>query len=98
MYLGYNQSLDGMEVTPKAMPIIGAIYFVSFVTIGTMIMLNLVIGVIINGMDEAQKEIADRSIHEALTHEHTRSLNREQRIDRLKEQLEKISKELSDLA
>ena len=27
-----------------------------------MIMLNLVIGVIINGMDEAQKEIADRTL------------------------------------
>ncbi len=98
IYAGYNQSIVGMEVTPKAMPLLGAAYFVSFVTIGTMIMLNLVIGVIINGMDEAQKEIADRSIHEALTHENSRDLNREQRVNKLKEQLDKISKELSDLA
>ncbi|HAV13041.1 MAG TPA: potassium transporter [Opitutae bacterium] len=97
VYDGYNQSLAGLEVTPKAMPIIGALYFVSFVTIGTMIMLNLVIGVIINGMDEAQREIADRSIHEALTHESSRNLDREQRIEKLKEQLDKISKQLSEL-
>ncbi|MGJ8641600.1 MAG: ion transporter [Opitutaceae bacterium] len=97
VYQGYNQSVAGMEFTPKAMPLIGALYFVSFVTIGTMIMLNLVIGVIINGMDEAQKEIADRSIHDMLTHENSHDLSREQKISKLKEQLDKISKELSDL-
>jgi len=37
-------------------PLIGALYFVSFVMLGTMIMLNLFIGVIIQSMDEAQKE------------------------------------------
>jgi voltage-gated sodium channel len=41
---------------PRAMPIIGALYFVSFVMLGTMIMLNLFIGVIISSMDEAQAE------------------------------------------
>ncbi|MEL6537748.1 MAG: ion transporter [Bacteroidota bacterium] len=32
-------------------------YFVSFVLIGTMIMLNLFIGIIMNGMDEAKAEM-----------------------------------------
>lgn len=40
----------------QARPVIGAIYFVTFVMIGTMIMLNLVIGVIINSMNEATAE------------------------------------------
>lgn len=97
VYQGYNQALTGLEFTPKAMPLIGALYFVSFVTIGTMIMLNLVIGVIINGMDEAQKEIADRNLHDMLTHENSYDKTREQKISKLKEQLDKISKELSDL-
>lgn len=98
VYQGYNQSVTGLEFTPKAMPIASVLYFVSFVTIGTMIMLNLVIGVIINGMDEAQKEIADRNIHDALTHENSYDMTREQRITKLKEQLNKISQELTDLA
>tara|TARA_B100001971_G_scaffold210140_1_gene235004 strand:+ start:108 stop:929 length:822 start_codon:yes stop_codon:yes gene_type:complete len=97
VYQGYNQDLSGLNFSPKAMPVIGMLYFVSFVTIGTMIMLNLVIGVIINGMDEAQKEIADRNLHDLLTHENSYDQTREQKISRLKQQLNKISKELSDL-
>ncbi|MEM1223858.1 MAG: ion transporter [Verrucomicrobiota bacterium] len=97
IYDGYHQTLDGLEATPKAMPIIGAAYFVSFVLIGTMVMLNLVIGVIINGMDEAQKEIADRSLHAALTDESDNDRSREERISRLQKKLDSISKELSEL-
>ena len=67
VYEGYNQSVEGQNVVPKAQPFLGAFYFVSFVLVGTMIMLNLVIGVIINGMDEAQKEVADRRLHELLS-------------------------------
>ncbi|TVQ98705.1 MAG: ion transporter [Deltaproteobacteria bacterium] len=51
--------IDGGEhlcTNPKAMPVVGSLFFVSFVLLGTMIVLNLFIGVIVNGMDEAQKE------------------------------------------
>jgi voltage-gated sodium channel len=41
---------------PRAMPFIGAAYFVTFVLFGTMIMLNLFIGVILNSMDETRAE------------------------------------------
>ncbi len=41
---------------PQAFPVIGPLYFVSFVLIGTMIVLNLFIGVIMSGMDEATAE------------------------------------------
>jgi voltage-gated sodium channel len=34
-------------------------YFVSFILLGTMIMLNLLIGVIVNGMSEAREETED---------------------------------------
>ena len=43
---------------PSASPLGAAIFFVSFVLIGTMIVLNLVIGVIMNSMDESNKEMA----------------------------------------
>lgn len=48
----------GIEIVPSSMPIVGCIYFVSFVMFGTMIMLNLFIGVILNSMDEARAEVA----------------------------------------
>lgn len=43
---------------PEAMPLLATAYFVSFVLVGTMVVLNLFIGVIMNGMDEAQADAA----------------------------------------
>lgn len=40
----------------EAMPITAAAFFISFVLIGTMVILNLFVGVIINGMEEAETE------------------------------------------
>jgi voltage-gated sodium channel len=47
---------------PQARPMASVLYFISFVLIGTMVMLNLVIGVIINSMDEATAEAATEAI------------------------------------
>ena len=41
---------------PTARPVLGAAYFVSFVLLGTMVMLNLFIGVILKSMEEAEDE------------------------------------------
>jgi voltage-gated sodium channel len=41
---------------PHARPFVGMLYFVSFVLLGTIIVLNLVIGVILSSMQEAQIE------------------------------------------
>ena len=63
MYGGYddlNAANAHQEIYPDPSkcpgPLIGAAYFVSFVMFGTMIMLNLFIGVILNSMDEARAE------------------------------------------
>jgi voltage-gated sodium channel len=51
---------DGMEaqcVSPLAMPLLAPLYFVSFVMLGTMIVLNLFIGVIMNSMQQAADEL-----------------------------------------
>ena len=45
-----------LEAKPSARPVLGAMFFVSFVFFGTMIMLNLFIGVILNSMEEVQRE------------------------------------------
>lgn len=49
----------------RPMPVAAAVYFLSFVLLGTMIMLNLFIGVIINGMNETQREaeVRERKKH-----------------------------------
>ncbi|MGB0423033.1 MAG: ion transporter, partial [Flavobacteriales bacterium] len=46
-------------ISPAAAPGLAVSYFVSFVLIGTMIILNLFIGVIMNGMDDARAEMAE---------------------------------------
>ena len=50
-----------MGANPQAQPVIAVLYFVSFVLVGTIIMLNLVIGVILSSMQEAQTE-RDRQV------------------------------------
>ncbi len=55
---GYRQS--------QQLPIQASIYFVSFILLGTMIMLNLFTGVIISSMEEAQEERAEEARDEQL--------------------------------
>lgn len=56
---GYSDTdISEWNPTPSASPLGAAVFFVSFVLIGTMIVLNLVIGVIMNSMDESNKELA----------------------------------------
>ena len=67
---GYNLSAADLSANypplePQAQPILGVIYFVSFVLLGTMVMLNLVIGVIVNGMDDARVDAEIESIKKA---------------------------------
>ncbi len=55
---GWNEFLFAQfdEYPSRLVPVV---YFVSFILIGTMIILNLFIGVIVNGMDEARQDIAE---------------------------------------
>lgn len=62
---------------PQAMPLVGAGYFISFVLFGTMIMLNLFIGVIVNGMSEAQEQVDDAREDKVELEERVRELERQ---------------------
>lgn len=55
-----KSNTNGVVFTPHAASAI--IYFVTFILLGTMIMLNLLIGVILNGMEEMQKEIISKKM------------------------------------
>ncbi len=49
-----------VERISQPQPVASAIYFISFILLGTMIMLNLFTGVIISSMEEAQEEASDK--------------------------------------
>jgi len=60
---GYDAAmLAEWKPVNSAMPVVGAGFFVSFVLTGTMVILNLFIGVIMNGMEEAQKEAEEAEL------------------------------------
>ena len=52
----YSGEFEKFCTDPVAYPIFGALFFVSFMFLGSLIILNLFIGVIMSGMEEAQKE------------------------------------------
>jgi len=85
---GYDAAmLAQWSPTSRAMPLFGAMFFVSFVLMGTMIILNLFIGVIMNGMDEAQAEAVEAEF----------VANREGDEPSTEEDLEALSKQLQDM-
>lgn len=80
-------------LNPKANPIVGAFFFVSFVLIGTMIVLNLFIGVIMSAMDEVREEEEERvALEKALATNSGTSI--EQHIDQIGTQIDSLKKEL----
>jgi voltage-gated sodium channel len=52
---GYDGMME-LCTQPMSYPVFGALFFVSFMLLGAMVILNLFIGVIMGGMDEAEKE------------------------------------------
>ena len=76
---------------------VGAMYFVSFVMLGTMIMLNLFIGVIIQSMDEAQAEAEQAKREEHIKESGSISVGDEivliqRQLKALSDDLERLSK------
>lgn len=55
---GYD-NIRELCTTPSSSPLGAALFFVSFVLVGTMVILNLFIGVIMTGMDEAKQTLSD---------------------------------------
>lgn len=56
-YVGYDElNHTGIAAESIAQPVVAVLFFISFVLLGTIVILNLVIGVIISSMQEAQHE------------------------------------------
>jgi len=93
MYGCDNYGYDGNEALctdPKAYGWISAFFFSSFVLLATMIILNLFIGVIMTGMDEAQAEMRS---DDARDHPESKAA----RLSRLLKHVEALQEELADL-
>jgi voltage-gated sodium channel len=79
----------------EGQPVAAAIYFVSFILLGTMIMLNLFTGVIISSMEEAQEERAEEVREEHLRDKGFLTLHDE--LSLLSQQLHSISSRIKGL-
>tara|TARA_Y100000994_G_C15422710_1_gene330730 strand:- start:4 stop:510 length:507 start_codon:yes stop_codon:yes gene_type:complete len=56
---GYtHQDIHDWQAIPSSSPLGAALFFVSFVLMGTMVILNLVIGVIMSSMEEMKTEVS----------------------------------------
>ncbi len=95
-YPGYADFAQAhLREASRGLAILGAAYFVSFVLLGTMIMLNLFIGVIINSMDEAQ---AEREAEERRQHlEQDGEISIGDEITLIEGEMEKLSRRLGEL-
>jgi voltage-gated sodium channel len=103
-YLGSDVAYDeawrvlAIGRASSAQPIIASFYFVSFIMLGTMIMLNLFTGVIITSMEEASSEAAESDRKKHLAQQGFTTLRDElslvsRRLKELSEQLEAIKVE-----
>ena len=78
-------------VKNEAYPVFGAIFFVSFMLFGAMVILNLFIGVIMNSMDESHSEM---NIQKEINRRKDNPEPIRDGIDDLHKQLESLSQEM----
>lgn len=98
MYGCDQYGYDGMAelcTQPAAAPVLGAVFFCSFMMFGAMIVLNLFIGVIMNGMDQAEADLAREELEEA---ESTGGPTKDQRLEQLAQELSVIQKKIHQIA
>lgn len=88
---GYEQ-YAAVQRVPSAHPIAAPLYFLTFILLGTMIMLNLFIGVIINGMEETHKEEEVKELSR-IRHD-VKSISIEEEITLISEDIDKINENL----
>ena len=80
-------------VTSSASPIGAAFFFVSFVVTGAMIVLNLFVGVMLNGLEEARK---DQEIQTRLDNRNGEQINFKEEFAQLEHHLQEFTNEISE--
>jgi len=81
------------EEQSKSSPIVASVFFVSFILTGAMIVLNLFVGVMLTGMDEAKKE---QELLEAAERKKSTDLDLKQELVQMDAQLKEMSAKLSE--
>lgn len=89
-----TEALNATVRTPHAMPMVAVGYFISFVMLGTMIMLNLFIGVIMNSMQEMQQKLLEARVRKSRQAE---GESKTAQVSAVIDQLEEIEAKLKDL-
>ena len=88
-----TMNLENAAYKSSASPIVGAVFFVSFILTGAMIVLNLFIGVMLNGMDEAKKE---RDLLEAAEREASKDFDPANEILALEQEIQEMNAKISE--
>ncbi|HJQ80368.1 MAG TPA: ion transporter [Lacipirellulaceae bacterium] len=86
---------EALNRVPKGHPVAAPLYFVSFIMLGTMIMLNLFTGVIIGSMQEAEDQSSGKVADEVEAH--IKELE-EKGFLTLREELELVALKLKEVA
>ena len=94
-YSDQMKSLAGPGRVSEGQPLAAAAYFVSFIMLGTMIMLNLFTGVIIGSMQEAQEQVGGKAAGEV--EERIKELE-EKGFMTLREELEVIAHHMREVS
>jgi voltage-gated sodium channel len=80
--------------TPENFPLIAPLYFITFILFGTMIILNLFIGVILQGMQEAQ---AQRDSEENMGDSKDFNMEIDKELNQLHQRVQEIQKTIERL-
>src|SRR5690606_34313623 len=84
--------LAGPGRSTTAWPLVAPAYFISFILVGTMIVMNLFTGVIVQGLEDAEQEVAKDTREE---HERTMGqITVGDEINLLRERIEQISRRM----
>ena len=86
------QVLVNAVLTSTAHPVLASVFFVSFILTGAMIVLNLFVGVMLTGMDDARKET---ELAEAAKRKASEDTDIKQELIQMEKQLQEMSQKLS---
>lgn len=80
------------QIKSSAHPLMASVFFVSFILTGAMIVLNLFVGVMLTGMDDARKET---ELMEAAKRKDAAETDIKQELIQMERQLQEMSQQLS---
>ncbi len=87
-----NIGIEKSSIISKESPIVACLFFISFIVTGAMVVLNLFIGVVLSGMEEAKK---DQDLEDAVKRRNSSDIDIKEEILMMEDQLKEMSEKLS---